>query len=299
MRVVLTGAAGGIGRRVARRLVEQGHTVVGIDRRAVVLDGVETHVLDLTDGEAVRDLLAGQPVDALVTAAGWYEVSAIEECSPETFRRHLESNLVAVHTVVHAVLPTLRRRQGRVVVVGSSTGSVALPFHGAYSTAKAGLHGYTDSLRREVEPRGVDVALVEPGPTRTGLNESAARGADDDGAYAETHERFRGYSPRVSPPSRSPRPFSRQPRPTARGHGTGSEGAHAGSPDWPRWCPPACSTVSSVPVSPAGCSADSSTGDHSRRTPSVTAAEPRGAETTDPGERSTADPGDYHRPPPT
>ena len=200
MRVVLTGAAGGIGRRVARRLVEQGHTVVGLDRRAVALDGVETHVLDLTDGEAVRELLAGQPVDALVTAAGWYEVSAIEECSPETFRRHLESNLVAVHTVVHAVLPTLRRRQGRVVVVGSSTGSVALPFHGAYSTAKAGLHGYTDSLRREVEPRGVDVTLVEPGPTRTGLNESAVRGADGDGAYAEAHERFQGYSPQSITP---------------------------------------------------------------------------------------------------
>jgi short-subunit dehydrogenase len=201
MRIVLTGVAGGIGRRVAGRLVERGHDVVGLDRQEVSLDGVETHAVDLTEGTTVQEILDGQQPGALVTAAGWYEVGAIEDCPPETFRRHLEANLVTAHTAVHATLPAVRRHDGRVVLVGSTIGSVPLPYHGAYSAAKAGLHGYADALRREMGPRGVDVALVEPGPTRTGLNERAARSAaDSDGPYADVYEQFRGYSPQSVDP---------------------------------------------------------------------------------------------------
>ena len=197
MRVVVAGAAGGIGSRVAHRLCERGHRVVGLDRRQQSLpNGAETHRLDLTDETAVEEAVAGREVNAVVTAAGWYEVGALEDCPPGEFRRHLEANLVSAHTVVHAVLPSLRRRRGRVVAVGSTVGSVALPYHGAYSAAKAGLHGYVDSLRRELGHRGVDVALVEPGPARTGLNERAARSAGEtSGPYGAVYEQFRGYSP--------------------------------------------------------------------------------------------------------
>lgn len=203
MRVVLTGVAGGIGRRVARRLVERGHSVVGVDRRPTepLAAAVETHTVDLTDEAAVQELLAGVECDGLVTAAGWYEIGALEDCSPAELRRHLEANLLTTHTAVHAALPTLRRRQGRIVVVGSTAGSVPLPYHGAYSTAKAGLHGYTDVLRRELSPHGVETVLVEPGPTRTGLNERAARAVEGrEGPYTDVYEQFREYSPRSVAP---------------------------------------------------------------------------------------------------
>lgn len=201
MHVVVGGAAGGIGSRVARQLAEAGHSVVGLDRHAPGLEGVETHTLDLTDETAVGDVVAGRRVDAVVAAAGWYEIAALEDCPPAEFRRHLEANLLTAHTLVHATLPSVRRRRGRVVLVGSTVGSVPLPYHGAYSTAKAGLGGYADALRRELEPRGVGVTLVEPGPTRTGLNERAARAKrGSDSAYAAVYEQFRGYSPRSVAP---------------------------------------------------------------------------------------------------
>ena len=202
MQVVLGGAAGGIGCRVARRLAERGHTVVALDRRQPELpDAVETHVLDLTDELAVGERLAGRTVDAVVTAAGWYEIGALEDCSPAELRRHLEANLLTAHTLVHATVPAVRRREGRIVLVGSTVGSVPLPYHGAYSTAKAGLHGYAGALRRELAACGVEVALVEPGPTRTGLNERAAQ-ADRkaDSAYAAVYTAFRDYSPRSVDP---------------------------------------------------------------------------------------------------
>jgi NAD(P)-dependent dehydrogenase (short-subunit alcohol dehydrogenase family) len=201
MCIVVAGAAGGIGSRVADRLLDRGHSVVGLDRRDEIPDGAESHVLDLTDETAVQEVVAGREVDRVVTTAGWYEIGAIEDCPPAEFRRHLEANLVTAHTVVHAALPAVRRRQGRVVLVGSTVGSVALPYHGAYSAAKTGLHGYADALRRELGPRGVDIALVEPGPTRTGLNERAARsGGDRDSPYAAAYEQFRGYSPQSVEP---------------------------------------------------------------------------------------------------
>ncbi len=207
MQVVLTGAAGGIGRQVAGRLVDGGHEVVALDRRGDVLEtlpeAVETVAVDLTEEDAVARVLADRPVDCVVSCVGWYELAALEDCSPAAFRRHLEANLVAVHTPVHAALPTLRRRGGRVVVVSSVAGSVPLPYHGAYSAAKAGLNGYTAALRREVQPRGVAVSLVEPGPVRTGLNERAAAAlADRSGSpYADRYAAFDSYSPESAKPA--------------------------------------------------------------------------------------------------
>mgnify|MGYP005849887793 CR=1 FL=1 len=200
MKTLLTGAGGGIGRRLAGRL-RGTHDLLALDRDGEALDrlpdGVETRRLDLTDGRAVQEALSGAAVGTVVSAVGWYEVAALEDCPPQSFRDHLGANLEAVHTPVHAVLPTVRANAGRIVVVGSMVGSVSLPYHGAYGASKAGLAGYVDALRRELAPRGVDVSLVEPGPIRTGFNERAADAAAGrpDSAYAEQYDRFGSYSP--------------------------------------------------------------------------------------------------------
>ena len=227
MRVVVTGAAGGIGTGVAERLAAADHEVVGIDRDrsglAELPDAVETRVVDLRDGDAVREALAEDPIDAVVTCAGGYEIASLEDTTPDAFRRQLDTNLTTVHTVVRATAPTIRERHGRIVVVGSMLGSVALPYHGAYSAAKAGVRGYTDALRRELEPLGATVVLVEPGPVRTGFNERAAdalrsrvgggsrvgdgsrvgggsrdatgRDGDAESVYADAYRAFESYTP--------------------------------------------------------------------------------------------------------
>lgn len=211
MHVVLSGAAGGIGRRIASALVDADHRVTALDRDeeglASLPDAVDTRVVDLTEPDAVATELDGVVADAVVTSAGWYAIGALEDCSPERFRRHLDANLASVHAVVHPLLPGLRSRGGRVVLVGSTVGSVPLPFHGGYSAAKAGVAAYADALRRETAAYDVDVSLIEPGPTRTGLNERAAASlATDDGAnvpaspYADAYASFDRYSPEsVSP----------------------------------------------------------------------------------------------------
>lgn len=219
MRIVLTGAAGGIGRRVAKRLVDGGHDIVALDRNETGLnalpDVVDTRVVDLTDSDATAVALEGVAPDAVVTCAGWYALGALEDCPPDRFRDHLDANLGAVHSAVHPLLPTLRARKGRVVLVGSMVGSVPLPFHGGYSAAKAGLAGYADVLRRELAEHGVDVSLVEPGPTATGLNEraadslvstgerrSSARDDAEENPYATAYRAFDAYAPQAVAPER-------------------------------------------------------------------------------------------------
>lgn len=201
MHVVVAGAAGGIGRRIVARLADLNVSVLALDKRSMDLPG-ETRVVDLTDAAAVAEILEDRPVDAVVTAAGWYAIGALEDCSPAEFRDHIEANLVTAHTVVHAALPSVRRRGGRIVVVGSTVGSVPLPYHGAYSAAKAGLDGYATALRREFRDHGGSVSLIEPGPTRTGLNERAAADRPDDGPYAAAYEQFHEYAPESVSPGR-------------------------------------------------------------------------------------------------
>lgn len=214
MRIVLTGAAGGIGRRVTDRLLGRGHDVVALDRDEPGLEAlpeaVDARVVDLTDPEATALALKNVTPDAVVTCVGWYTIGALEDCPPERFREHLETNLLTVHNVLHPVLPALRTGAGRIVLVGSMVGSVQLPFHGGYSAAKAGLAAYANSLRREVSEHGVDVSLVEPGPTATGFNERAAdallvsreaeHGEKIDDPYAAVYRAFDSYSPEAVDP---------------------------------------------------------------------------------------------------
>jgi short-subunit dehydrogenase len=81
-------------------------------------------------------------------------------------------------------------------------GSVPLPYHGAYSASKAGLDSYTESLRRELRSRDVDVSLIEPGPVRTGFNERATEALDriEHTPYAEEYRTFESYSPEATDP---------------------------------------------------------------------------------------------------
>lgn len=199
-RALIAGGAGGIGRATVRRLCDRGWTVHALDIDATGLaalpDEVRTHTVDATDPDAVASAVAEAAPDAVVAAIGWYELGAVEDQPADAFGRHLDGNVVGTHAVVRAALPGLRERGGRIVIVGSVLGRVALPYHAAYAASKHALVGYADALRREVGPRGVDVSLVEPGPVGTGLNRRAAAALDRyaESTYAGAYDALRwGY----------------------------------------------------------------------------------------------------------
>jgi NAD(P)-dependent dehydrogenase (short-subunit alcohol dehydrogenase family) len=126
-------------------------------------------LLDVTDPEAIARLreAMSDPLDGLVNNAGVAIASPLEDLPVEELRRQLEVNVVGQLAVIQASLPALRAARGRVVIVGSIAGRSALPFLGAYAISKFALEAMADSLRLELAPDRIEVALVEPGTIAT------------------------------------------------------------------------------------------------------------------------------------
>ena len=177
--VVITGAAGGMGRLVAKRFLANGDLVIAVDRDGDALaelaadDSLVTIVTDVSeesDCQAVAKLArerAGR-VDVLVNVAGWFPIQPFEELGAADFRRVVDVNLTGAFLMVRAVWPLMKGRGwGRIVTVGSASTFDGVPDQIHYVSAKAGLFGLTRSLARAVGTEGVTVNIVTPGLTST------------------------------------------------------------------------------------------------------------------------------------
>jgi NAD(P)-dependent dehydrogenase (short-subunit alcohol dehydrogenase family) len=162
--VLITGASSGIGEACALRLREKGWTVLaGVRREGDAPVGTTEVILDVTDPPQLE---LGE-LHGLVNNAGVAFAGPLEFLPLDELRRQLEVNVIGQLAVTQAVLPALRRGRGRIVNMGSISGRSALPFLGAYAMSKFALEALTDSLRVEVEPWGIHVAIVEPGTIKT------------------------------------------------------------------------------------------------------------------------------------
>ncbi|HKZ12219.1 MAG TPA: SDR family oxidoreductase [Solirubrobacterales bacterium] len=186
---LVTGSSSGIGRATVRRLDAAGWKVFAGVRKeedAAALreessSRLEPLLLDVTDAEAIAaaaERIEGEPggLDGLVDNAGGAVAGPLEALPIEDFRRQIELNLTAQVAVTQAMLPAIRTARGRVVMVSSVGGRVALPLTGAYHAAKFGLEAVGDSLRQELAPWGIRVVLIEPGSIDTPI---WSRGEED------------------------------------------------------------------------------------------------------------------------
>jgi NAD(P)-dependent dehydrogenase (short-subunit alcohol dehydrogenase family) len=160
--VLVTGASTGIGEATARHLAARGWAVYASVRNAGdAPDGTTELVFDVTDSTAIaRAAEQVGELDALVDNAGIAIAAPLEFLPPEELTRQLDVNVVGQLRVLQAFLPALRRSMGRVVIMGSVGGRSALPFLGAYAMSKFALEAMADSLRLELAPFGVDVAII-------------------------------------------------------------------------------------------------------------------------------------------
>jgi NAD(P)-dependent dehydrogenase (short-subunit alcohol dehydrogenase family) len=183
--VLVTGTSAGIGRATVERLASGGWLVFAGARALADLDWTSDRVvpvqLDLTDPEQVEaaaDAIAertGGALGGVVHNAGISLGGPLEEVGAEEFRQIFEVNVIAPVLLTQRLLPLLRRSGGRVVLVGSVGGRVALPFGGPYHATKFALEAIADSLRLELRPQGVGVAIIEPGAISTPIWSKAER----------------------------------------------------------------------------------------------------------------------------
>lgn len=210
--VLITGAAGGIGRAVARRYAAAGARLAlldvnadGLQVLARELDGgaegrrVAAWTCDITDPDACRTTVEEVlerfgGIDVLVNNAGMTHLSFVEETDPAVVRRVMDVNFFGAVHVTRAGLPSLLQRRGRVVVLSSVAGFAPLSGRSGYAASKYALHGFFESLRGEVAEAGVSVTLVCPSFTRTGIGEGAL-GGDGGPARAPRTETGRILEP--------------------------------------------------------------------------------------------------------
>jgi NAD(P)-dependent dehydrogenase (short-subunit alcohol dehydrogenase family) len=172
-RVIITGAASGIGEATAKALRERGAEVVGLDLNAG--DGLVA--CDVTDQESVDSAIATATerlggLDAVVNCAGiGLPQSATQRPGPDALKV-IDVNLLGTWRVTAAALPALRASRGRVVNISSGLAHLAVPFATAYGASKRGVVGYSEQLRAEVGDE-VTVTTVYPGYIRTPIHNAS------------------------------------------------------------------------------------------------------------------------------
>src|SRR5262249_1839854 len=153
LKVLITGAARGIGMATALVLAKRGHSVAATDVSAPSgLEGIQAHALDVTSDESVAQCLKEVgPLDAIVNNAGIFGRGPVEGYAIGRFRQMFETNTLGALRVIQAVLPAWRSRGSGVIVnVSSVSGRLSAPLEAAYSASKFALEALTESLHIEV-----------------------------------------------------------------------------------------------------------------------------------------------------
>lgn len=186
-RALVTGAAGGIGRAIARHFASQGWQVAGLDVDPVELSGVTGVICDVSDEASVSaafgalsDMLA-PGLDLLVNCAGIAgpETGPLEELPLGTWNRYLAVNLTGPFLMTRAAVPHLRRAKGAVVNITSTRAHQSEPDTEAYAASKGGLTALTHALAISLGP-DIRVNAVAPGWIHTG---TGALSATDHGQH--------------------------------------------------------------------------------------------------------------------
>jgi len=183
--VLVTGASRGIGKAIAVQLKELGATVLGTATSAHGADNISEYlgagqglVLNVTDNDSISslfDLIKENHggIDILVNNAGITRDNLFMRMKDDEWQDIIDTNLSSVFKISKAVIRTMmKKRNGRIINIGSVVGTMGNAGQVNYATAKAGLIGFTKSLAREVASRGITVNTVSPGFIDTDMTQT-------------------------------------------------------------------------------------------------------------------------------
>lgn len=198
---LITGCSTGLGRALAQAVLAHGHNAVVTARNVTTLQDIAAAFpdtalalpLDVTDraqitaaAEQARARFGG--IDVLVNNAGYGYRAAVEEADDADIRKLFDTNVFGAVDMIKAVLPGMRaNRAGSILNISSIGARITPAGSGYYSATKAALEGLSGSLRKELQPLGINVTVIEPGAFRTDFaGRSLTQSATPIEDYAET-----------------------------------------------------------------------------------------------------------------
>ena len=201
--VLVTGASSGLGNACATYLSKKGYAVYGTSRDPQAAqrkadEFFELIRMDAEDDDSVKlavDYVLEKEgrIDVLLCNAGMGIAGPVEETPAPEAARQMDVNFLGAARVVTATLPSMRKTGGTILVTGSIAGRAGVPFQAYYSASKFALEGFVESLRMELKPFPVRIAIVEPGDFRTGFTAARSTAAVPEGSpYREAMVRAIG-----------------------------------------------------------------------------------------------------------
>ncbi|MBI4764823.1 MAG: SDR family NAD(P)-dependent oxidoreductase [Deltaproteobacteria bacterium] len=205
--VVITGCADGMGLHVAKMLAAAGHSIAGFDVDAQGIASLKKELqetggdhlieaLDITDRPAIRQfsdrvLARFGHVDTVLSNVGIGFFGPFEEVNLEKAMKCLEINVIGAAAIFQAFIPSMRqRRSGKLVAMSSLVGRIPFPFESIYSASKFAVTGMVLSLKYEVEPFGIQVALIEPAQVSTSFAAKIHVLPPENSVYRDRVRRF-------------------------------------------------------------------------------------------------------------
>ncbi len=177
----ITACSTGLGRALAEAVLKHGHRAVVTARNPAQIQDIvagypQTSLaaqLDVANFSQVKLAITAAEkafgrIDVLVNNAGYGYLAAVEEGEEQKFRDMFETNFFGLATLIRRVLPGMRARErGHIINISSVGGLLGNPGAGYYNASKFAVEGLSEALAKEVEPLGIRVTVVEPGPFRT------------------------------------------------------------------------------------------------------------------------------------
>lgn len=187
--VLISGCSTGIGRALAAEFASRNWHVFATARKSTDINdlknqNIETAVLDVTDEQSVQtcvDSVFEQTgrIDMLVNNAGLLLIGPLVELETSELRRQFETNVLGLAALTRAVAPyMIKKRAGKIVNISSISGILNTPFAGAYCSTKAAVTSFSDVLRMELAPFGIQVITVQPGGIKSKLADNADKGLE-------------------------------------------------------------------------------------------------------------------------
>ncbi len=195
--IVISGASSGIGKLTAEYFHNKGNKVIGLSRSFPKGKYNYSYVLgDLGNQESIEKAVKEiqkltDHIDVLVNCAGIGISGAVEYTTLKEVNEIFQVNVIGQYYITKLLIPLLRKSsKGKIINIGSVAGELTIPFQTFYSMSKASMHKFSEGLKMELKPLGIDVCSVLPGDTKTGFTDNRYQPKiKEDGLYKDRIKR--------------------------------------------------------------------------------------------------------------